>query len=80
MATFTPRHKIVHLVERVEEDVFAAERAAGPTGVTALKWAGSVQHEVCPISLFIDHCSQCSVTVTLPLLGRGPTVEISLQT
>lgn len=49
MAAFTPRHKIVHLVERVEEDVFAAERAAGPTGVTALKWAGSVQHEVCPI-------------------------------
>jgi hypothetical protein len=45
-AAFTPRYKIVLRVEHVEEDVFAAERAAGPTGVTALKWAGSVQHEV----------------------------------
>lgn len=45
-AAFTPRHKIVLRLERMEEDVFAAERAAGPTGVTALKWAGSVKHEV----------------------------------
>ena len=45
-AAFTARYKIALRVELVEEDVFAAERAAGPTGVTALKWAGGVKHEV----------------------------------
>lgn len=43
-AMFTPRYKIALRVERVEEDVFAA---AGPMGVTALKWVWGEQHEVC---------------------------------
>jgi len=62
IAAYTPRYKIALRVECVEEDVFAAERAAIPMGITALKWVGGgIQHEVSPI--VVDGNNRCRLQI-----------------